>query len=134
MRTFYRFLGVGIVNTIVGYGTIFSALALGVSFWTATMLGTTLGLIVSFILNRKLTFRHTGSPWLAAIRFAAASYACYVVAYGAARLVLDGWAPPLVTADQAAAIAGGAMYTLLHYTASRWFVFSASDRFFREIP
>lgn len=132
LRTFYRFLGVGVLNTVIGYGVIFAALELGATYWTATVLGTTAGLLCSFFLNRRLTFRHDGNLWRAALRFAAASYICYFVAYmGACLLLRDDYTVPLLTADQTTAIVGGIFYTLLHYTASKRFVFRAGDESFR---
>lgn len=121
--SFVRFLAVGVLNTAAGYGAIFAALALGASYAAATLIGTTLGLIVSFTLNGRYTFRYTGNYAAAAFKFAAVSYACYLAAFPLAKAVLGDWAAPYLTADQTAAIAGGVCYTLLHYYSLRRFVF-----------
>ncbi|HZG78770.1 MAG TPA: GtrA family protein [Paenibacillus sp.] len=123
-RTFLRFLVVGACNTIVGYGTTFAALAFGAPYLAATALGTACGLVVSFAMNRRFTFRHRGSLGPAALRFAAVSLACYLAAFPAARAALAGWAVGPLTPDQTAAVAGSAMYTLLHYVALRRIVFN----------
>jgi putative flippase GtrA len=123
-RTFIRFLVVGALNTIVGYGATFAALALGAPYFAATALGTACGLVVSFAMNRRFTFRHRGSPWPAAVRFAAVSLGCYLAAFPAARAALAGWAIWPLTPDQTAAVAGSAIYTLLHYVALRSVVFN----------
>ena len=126
--SFIRFLAVGVLNTAAGYGTIFAALALGASYAAATLLGTTLGLIISFALNGRYTFRYSGNYAVAAIKFAAVSYACYLVAFPLAKAALGGWAAPYLSADQTAAIVGGVMYTLLHYVSLRRFVFRSGAR------
>jgi putative flippase GtrA len=123
-RTFVRFLAVGVLNTIVGYGMTFAALALGAPYFAATALGTGCGLVVSFAMNRRFTFRHRGRPWTAALRFAAVSFACYLVAFPVARAALAGWAIGPLAPDQTAAVAGSAFYTALHYVALRSLVFN----------
>jgi putative flippase GtrA len=125
MRTLFSFLSVGVINTVAGYGLMFFALAFGASYWYATWAGTTLGLIVSFLLNRKYTFRHSGQPWKVFLRFAAASYVCYIAAFGLSKGISHGWTWPngALTPEQVAAIIGGVLYTMCHYIALRWFVF-----------
>lgn len=123
-KSFYRFLAVGVLNTAVGYGAIFAALALGVSYAGATLLGTTLGLICSFAMNGRYTFRYAGSYARAAFKFAAVSYGCYLAAFPFAKAALAGWAAPMLSADQTAAIGGSAIYTILHYFALRRLVFT----------
>ncbi|WP_309122111.1 GtrA family protein [Paenibacillus sp.] len=124
MKTFARFLAVGVLNTVVGYGTTFAALALGAPYLAATALGTALGLAVSFAMNRRFTFRHRGSPAAAALRFGGASLACYLSAFPAARAALADWAAAPLSPDQTAAVAGSVIYSLLHYAALRFVVFN----------
>lgn len=55
--TIVRFLLVGVINTLVGLGTIYSAmyfLGMGVVF--ANALGYSIGIVVSFSLNKTWTF------------------------------------------------------------------------------
>ncbi|HZG88400.1 GtrA family protein [Paenibacillus sp.] len=124
MGSFGRFLLVGVANTAVGYAVMFSSLALGVPYAPATFAGTLAGLCVSFALNRRFTFRHTGGTAGAAARFAAVSLLCYLAAYPGARAALAGAAAAPLTADQTAAIAGSVLYTGLHYVLLRTVVFS----------
>ena len=124
MSTFVRFLLVGVANTAIGYAVMFSALALGAAYVPATLAGTLVGLCVSFALNRRFTFRHTGGAAGAAARFAAVSLLCYFAAYPGARVALAGGAAPFLTADQTAAVVGSVLYTALHYVLLRTVVFS----------
>ena len=55
---FVRFLMVGVANTIVGLSVMYLLLHLaGLSYWTSTFLGNSVGAVVSFFLNRSFTFR-----------------------------------------------------------------------------
>lgn len=51
-----RFSSVGIINTMVGYAVIFGCMALGMSPYTANILGYVVGLMCSFLLNRAFVF------------------------------------------------------------------------------
>jgi len=126
--SFIRFLAVGVINTAAGYGTIFAALALGASYAAATLLGTTVGLITSFTLNGRYTFRYHGSYAAAALKFAAVSYVCYLAAYPLTKAVVGEWSAPLLTADQTAAAAGIFVYTPLHYLLCKKIVYRSRKR------
>ncbi|NNC51857.1 MAG: GtrA family protein [Erythrobacter sp.] len=52
-----RFLAVGALNTLVGYGFILAGLFLGLGDYLANATGFALGMPVSWLLHRKLTFR-----------------------------------------------------------------------------
>lgn len=52
-----RFLAVGVFNTLVGYGFILGALFLGAGDYRANAIGFAMGLPVSWIMHRIVTFR-----------------------------------------------------------------------------
>lgn len=52
-----RYLLVGVVNTIVGFGLIFILMYLGINPYISNVIGYCVGVIVSFILNSKITFK-----------------------------------------------------------------------------
>ena len=64
LRQGRRFAAVGVLNTLVGYGVIFSALLLGASDYLANGLGYGVGLALGFVLHRSWSFadRGRGSP------------------------------------------------------------------------
>jgi putative flippase GtrA len=120
-----RFAAVGVANTAVGLGTIFALKGLaGWSDLAANLGGYALGLVCSFVLNRRWTFRHSGHAGRAFARF----LAVFALAYGAnlvAFLVLrDGLR---VNAYPAHAIAM-VVYTLVFFAGSRWFAFRTAPR------
>jgi len=65
-----RYLIVGVFNTIVGLGTIYLCKwAAGIPDVPANAIGYSVGVIVSFSLNRRWTFAHTGPRLTAFLRF-----------------------------------------------------------------
>ena len=87
----WKFLLVGVLNTIVGQGLSFlllnlvpweffsigSAAAVSISSWISTVLAS----IMSYYLNKHFTFRYQGTDRAVAIRFALNIAVCYVIAY-----------------------------------------------------
>lgn len=69
-RTIWRFIAVGIVNTVAGLTLIYSARALGFGEVTANATGYTIGFALSFGLNRQWTFRQSGYVLRHMLRFA----------------------------------------------------------------
>lgn len=64
-----RFIFVGILNTIVGYGAYFILLYLNIYYILALFLSSVIGIIHSFIWNKKWTFKSNGDLRKESIRF-----------------------------------------------------------------
>lgn len=120
-----RFALVGVVNTLVGLGSIFALKAfLGLGDIEANALGFLAGLGCSFFLNRRWTFEHSGAVFGAAWRFALVFCAAYV----ANLLTMLGVRDALHIDAYAAHTAGAVVYTVCFYCGSRWFAFREHDR------
>ena len=92
----WKFLLVGVLNTLVGNGLMFLLYNLaGFSYWPATGLSYALASVMSYFLNRYFTFKYQGSGWGTALRFALNIAVCYGLAYGLAkplvRLIWPCW-------------------------------------------
>lgn len=117
VRQTLRYAAVGVVNTAVGLGAIWTLVALGLSPLTSNALGYALGLTVSFILNRTWTFQaRDGMP---VVRFLGAFAVCYSANLATLALGLK-IAPQAVYLSQAAAVA---VYSVLFFVICRYFVF-----------
>jgi len=64
-----RFIFVGILNTIVGYGAYFILLYLNIYYMLALIIMYVIGVAHSFIWNKKWTFRSMGSTRNEGIKF-----------------------------------------------------------------
>lgn len=117
--TAVRFGIVGIANTLVGLTAIYAFRDLAHFGETgANFAGYTVGLIVSFVLNRAWTFSHRGDVRRAAIRF----LLVFAVAYAGNLVVVLAALRAGIDAHLAHAL-GIAPYVLLSYLGSRLFVF-----------
>lgn len=59
-NTIFRFLLIGIVNTCVGISAILTLLnVVGLSYWLSTLIGNCIGAIISYVLNKRFTFKST---------------------------------------------------------------------------
>ncbi len=125
-KTLFRFVLVGITNTLLGMAIMFGLYNLaGVSYWLSTAANYVIVSVLSFVLNKTFTFGHKGRTAAAGLRFAVNIGVCYLVAYGAAK--------PLVAflfqeqdktlQENAAMLAGMCLFTGLNYVGQRAFVF-----------
>lgn len=81
-----RFIMVGVINTIVGTGTMFLAYnLLGCSYWVSSAANYVVGGIVSFFLNKFFTFKNKERSWGQVLRFILTIAGCYLIAYGIAK-------------------------------------------------
>jgi len=64
-----RFIFVGILNTIVGYGSYYILLDLGVYYILAAFIGHVIGVTHSFIWNKKWTFKSKGNTQKEILKF-----------------------------------------------------------------
>ena len=127
--TLLRFLLVGIVNTLVGCGTMFLLYNLAhCSYWFSSAANYVIGGIVSFFLNKYFTFRKTAWAWNEVVRFALNVAVCWLLAYGIAKpmvlLVLQEQTVSLQ--ENVAMLVGMCLYTALNYLGQRFFAFRQS--------
>jgi putative flippase GtrA len=117
---FIRFLLVGGVNTIVGYGSILLLqYVAGLSPVVANAGGYLVGMVLSYFLNRSFTFS-SSRPHLQTVPvFTATVAACFALNLAVLKLCLGVDMPPLL----AQAIAVGS-YSMAFYFASKLLVFT----------
>ena len=122
----FRFLLVGVINTIVGCGIMFLLYNLaGCSYWLSSAANYVLGGIVSFFLNKYFTFRKKEWNWAQVGKFILNVGICYLIGYGLAKtIVLQLLAGENVKVQEnTAMLIGMCLYTGLNYLGQRFFAF-----------
>jgi putative flippase GtrA len=115
-----RFLMVGVVNGLAGLSVIYACKALlGVSDIPANMSGYAVGLLVSFILNRRWTFQHTGNVQVAILRFLTVFAVAYSVNLQSVLLAIGAFHIDSYIAH----LIGMPFYTATFYLGSRLYAF-----------
>ncbi len=122
----WKFLLVGILNTLVGNGLMFILYnPLGFSYWAATAISYFLASIMSYFLNRYFTFKYAGGGWQVIFRFALNIAVCYLLAYGLAQPLVS-WVLKDVTVnvrDNIAMLTGMCLFVGFNYLGQRFFAF-----------
>jgi len=117
---FLRFLLVGLVNTVVGLGTIYACKwFLGFGDVLSNIIGYAFGLTVSFTLNSRWTFHFRGNQFWAMLKFAAVFCIAYLTNLSTVILLIEKFQ---LNSYLAQAL-GLPPYTLLFYLGSRLFAF-----------
>ena len=126
-----RFAMVGVLNTIVGPGTmvlLYNCIPWGnpdVGYWIASACNYLVGGICSYFLNKYFTFRSKERSGRQVLAFVLEQGVCYLLAYGMAKpLVL--WAMSGMEQklrDNAAMLVGMCLFVLLNYFGQKLFVF-----------
>ena len=123
-RQAVRFGGSGIANTCVGLACIFAAKLLGVADVPANLFGYSVGLTLSFVLNRRWTFSSRGPVVPQALRFSAA----FVAAYFANLLTVLALRDSVGLNSYLAQLMGVGPYAVVFFLLSRYFVFGPEGR------
>jgi putative flippase GtrA len=125
------FLLIGAGNTLLSMGIMYLLYTLaGFGYWGSSAVAFTLTSILSFVLNKRLSFQYEGHVWAAALRFALVIAVCYLIAYSLAQPAtawllgrLMSTSLPSVTIDKAALLTGQVLFTGLNYFGQRFFAF-----------
>ena len=122
--TVVRFVLVGMVNTLVGLALIYAAKwFMGAGDVAANAFGYSVGMLVSFTLNRTWTFAHRGPAGRAFLTFLAVQGVAYgmnlvcvmgLIAYGIDSYVAQAFGVP--------------PYTIVSYLGSRYLAFASGTR------
>lgn len=119
-----RFLAVGVLNTLVGLGSIYACkYFLGLGDVPANMIGYLIGLTNSFLWNRRWTFSHSGRIGIAAARF----FLVFIVAYAVNLSVALTCIHILSINSYLAHAVATVPYTVIFYLGSRYFVFNSQS-------
>lgn len=109
----------GILNGVVGIGSIVALTMLGVDPFLSNIAGFTIGLIFAFLFSRKFVFRSKGRFAAEAIRYITAFVLSYLVNISVLQLCLTRYQLDSLIA-QGVAISS---YVITMYLASRVFIF-----------
>ncbi len=116
-----RFMIVGVANTSVGLFIIYAAKWLvGLNDVVANMVGYSCGFVLSFLLNKRWSFRHTGSVGPALFRFILVVLVAYLLNLSVTMLAINKFG---INSYLAQAL-GILPYTIATYLGSRHFAFS----------
>ena len=122
----WKFLLVGVLNTLVGNGLMFLLYNLAHwGYWPSTAISYILASVMSFFLNRYFTFKYKGKGWKVVVRFALNIAVCYLLAYGIAqplmRWLLSGASETV--RDNVAMVTGMCLFVGFNYLGQRFFAF-----------
>ncbi len=131
---FWKFIMVGILNTLVGMGLQFLFFNLfGWGEWISSIVGYILGSILSYFLNKHFTFKNKEKGIKPVIKFALNIAVCYGLAYGIAipivkwictanSITMFGWTVDRF-AGNASMLIGSCLFVAFNYIGQRFFAF-----------
>ena len=132
--TFFRFIIVGCINTLVGYGVMFGLYNLAGlhtwgdwGYWISSAANYVVGSIVSYVLNKHFTFRNREKGAGVVVRFILNITACYLLAYGLARPAVNWALGGMGLGEQLQGnltmLFGSGLFVILNYCGQRFFAF-----------
>ncbi len=125
-KQLWKFLLVGIINTLVGATVMFVLYnVFEVNYWISSASNYIVGSIVSFFLNKFFTFQSKKYSLAETVRFIVNILICYLIAYGGAKqLALYIFSQYSATVQtNVAMIIGMVVFVGLNYIGQRFFVF-----------
>ena len=134
-ETFWKFVMVGVINTLVGSAIAFFCLnVLDMSLKLSSAMNYFLTSILSYFLNKHFTFKAKENSVGQVLRFALNILVCWFLAYEVAERValwsLGFLAPKL--RDNLAMLIGMGLFVILNYIGQRFFAFRAEKKTDKE--
>lgn len=121
---FIRYSGAGLINTIVGFIVILSAMALNFSPMISNIAGYAVGFTLGFVLSKKFVFRSNDRFVAESIRYLLAFVISFLINLLVLQLALNNLNFNALASQVVAAIS----YTLLMYVLTRFFVFNTVSK------
>ena len=124
--TFWKFILVGIANTVFGTAIMFLFYnLLHFNYWISSASNYIFGSILSYFLNKYFTFKNKSKDKSVIFKFIVNILLCYLIAYGAARpairFLLAEYGQKLQ--DNVAMFAGMCVFVALNYIGQRFWAF-----------
>ncbi len=130
-KKFFKFLLVGIINTLIGAGVMFFLYnVIHTGYWFSSACNYIAGGIVSFFLNKYFTFSNHEKSIKQVIIFILNLVICYVIAYLIAKRAIYSIlsAQTETIRGNVAMVCGMVLYTILNYIGQRLIVFAEKDK------
>lgn len=122
MRQFLSFAAVGVLNTVLGYAVIYACMYLaGFGAVTSNVVGYSVGLVVSYVMNRTFTFRSVASAPREIVRFVSIFLLAYLANLGVLILLIDR----VGVHEGVAQIPAGVVYFALSFVLNKYYVFAS---------
>lgn len=125
-RTVFKFILVGIINTVAGMAIMFGCYnLLHWSYWWSSAANYVIGSILSFFLNKYFTFQNTERSWKQIFTFTLNILICYFLAYGLAKPITSQIFSNFNSSlrDNIAMLIGAILFTVLNYVGQRFWIF-----------
>jgi putative flippase GtrA len=123
MNHFSRFLVVGVLNTLLGYGVIFACMYLaGMAPETSNVAGYAVGLVASYVLNKNYTFNSRKKSSREIGRF----LAVFGVAYAANLVMLFLLIHQIGISKGSSQIYAAVIYMCVSFIMTKHYVFTDS--------
>lgn len=120
IRYLFGYLGIGVLNTIVGHGTIFGLMFLGFNPYISNISGYAVGITFSYILNKSWNFKSKRPHREAYPRFVLSLLIAYLVNLAFLFIGLN----VIGLNKYIAQIIAGIFYTGIGFLLSRYITFS----------
>lgn len=123
--TFWKFVLVGIVNTLVGTAVMFAAYnVLHLSYWISSA-SIMLWEYCELFLNKYFTFQNKEKSWKQLVKFALNITVCYLVAYGLAKPLVSWFlhGQSKSVQDNLSMLVGMGAFVVFNYVGQRVIVF-----------
>ena len=127
---FWKFVLVGVINTIVGAGIMFLLYNLcHCNYWVSSACNYIAGGICSFLLNKFFTFQNKEKNVKQVIQFIILLVGCYLIAYVAAKYVIYYFfsSYEVKIKDNIAMLVGEVLYFGINYLGQRLVVFKKGE-------
>lgn len=115
----FRYLCVGLLNTIVGFGVIFGLMLCGVNPEISNVFGYAFGIIFSYVVNKIFTFKSKNRSKTEFIKFILAMALAYILNFIALKIAINSGVNAYLSQ-----IISGAIYTISGFLFSKLFVFN----------
>lgn len=129
-KVFLKFILVGILNTLFGTAIMFCFYnVFHFSYWISSAANYVFGSVLSYFLNKYITFQNKERNALTIVKFVINITVCYGIAYGIAKPlaahILSGYAQSIQ--ENGAMLAGMCLFVMLNYLGQRFFAFKQQE-------
>jgi putative flippase GtrA len=131
------FLIIGLINTLVGLSSTYLFFDLiQLNYWLSTFIGNLIGMVVSYILNKKFTFKNEESVKSSLLKFFLVVFLCYYVSYWIG-LRLSNMVVILLSifkphTGELSILFGAGLYTISNFIGQKYIVFKPKQRLKEE--